>query len=178
MKFLEIVCKTIGCIIAAIILLVSVNFIFRVSDYNGSHGYIEELLFSGPIKGKLDKWFRSENFILYNDVNKSVFFVHDIIRQYGSNLVYAEHLEKQRVKAINALNSSIINITKISDIWLFESNPQLPIMYRNHFQESLLALKYAFVNKDKIKFHHGLKEYNKFLSWIQSKNRDDFENLK
>jgi len=100
------------------------------------------------------------------------------MRKYGIEIIENNKYDSERIKAINILEHAITNCSKIPDDYLFDSNPELPEKYRKHFQTALVLWHAGLENKEAKTLIKGNKEYNSFLSWIQSKSRDDFKNLK
>ncbi len=171
--------KVIGLIVVgSMVILAVVNHFIRISDGYESCGYIEELLFNEPIKKKFDKLMFSDNYVLYEDVNERLFYISGIIEKHGSEIFDNINYESKRIEAINILEHAITNCSKIPDDYLFDSNPELPEKYRKHFQNALMLWHAGLENKQTEALIKGNREYNIFLSWIQSKSRNDFKNLR
>jgi len=165
-------------LIGIIVLLVVVNNFVRVSGHDKSYGYIENLLFDKPFKEKIDDIFRSENYQLYSDVNERSFRVADLLMRYGKNIIEDASLNNKRIEAINSLAIALRKCDLIPDNYIKESNAELLINYRSHFQKSLRLWHDGLKDLDTSKILEGIREYNTFLNWIKSKDRKDFKNMK
>jgi len=165
-------------LIVIIVILLAINSFLRVANGSESHGCIEELLFKKSFKKVIDNIFFSGSLNLYNEINESAFFVADLIAEYGYRIVKDEELEDLRTKAINSLEIALYKCTKIQDSYLEESNKELPLKYRKHFQKALIHWKNGLENKDTEEVLIGNSEYNTFLIWIKTHERSDFKNMR
>jgi hypothetical protein len=169
---------TITALVVIVVLLFAANNFVRVSDGKSSYGYIEELLFNKPFTKVLDGIFFSKNLNLFNDVNDRAFFVANLISEYGYRIVEENELQTLRTKAVSSLEIALDKCNQIPDDYLAESNKELPIKYRKHFQKALSNWRNGLKNMDNDEVLRGNSEYNSFLIWIQSKNRSDFNKIK
>lgn len=164
--------------IGLLVILFLVNYFVRISDGYKSYGYIEELLFKKPIKDVLDRIFFSENLLLWNEVNDRAFYVVDLLMVNGKNIVDDRQLENKRIEAINSLETALKKCELIQDEFIKNSNPELLKKYRSHFQAALFLWHDGLLNRDSETILKGNKEYNTYLAWIQSSDRNDFNKMK
>ena len=170
--------STIIVLVVIVVLIFATNHFVRVSDGRSSYGYIEELMFNKPFKKVLDSIFFSESLNLYNEVNDSAFFVADILSMYGYRIVEESKLQTLRTEAVNSLEIALNKCNQIPDEYLANSNKELAVKYREHFQKALVHWKNGLINKDSEEVLLGNSEYNIFITWIQSKNSSDFNRMK
>lgn len=174
--------KTIKSVLAILIsifaLLFLINNFVIVSDGHKSYGYIEDLLFKKPIKEKFDALFFSKNYLLWKDVNDRAFRVADLLMEHGENIVEDIQLDNKRIQAIDSLDTALQKCELIPDDYIRNSNPELLLEYRSHFQNALRLWYEGLQKKDSETILNGIREYNIFLTWIQSSNRNDFKNMK
>jgi hypothetical protein len=135
-------------------------------------------LFERPIKEKFDDLFFSENYLLWKDVNDRAFRVSDLLMENGKNIVVDDQLDNKRIEAINTLETALQKCDIIPNEYIKNSNPELLIKYRSHFQNALRLWHKGLQNKDSEEILKGIREYNIFLTWIQSTNRNDIKNMK
>lgn len=164
--------------IGLFVILFLVNYFVRVSDGYKSYGYMEDLLFDRPIKETFDKIFFSKNYLLWNDVNERAFRVGDLLMKYGKNIVDDRQLDNKRIEAMNSLETALQKCELIQDEYIKNSNPELLVKYRSHFQSALRLWHEGLQNKDSETMLKGIREYNIFLTWMQSSDRNVFKNMK
>lgn len=174
----KIIKSVLAILIGLLSLLFLINYFVRVSDGYKSYGYIENLLFEKPIKDKFDELYFSKNYLLWNDINDRAFRVADLLIEYGKNIVEDDKLENKRIEAINSLETALQKCKIIPDEYIKNSNPELLVKYRSHFQNALLLWHEGLKNKDSETILKGIREHNIFLTWIQSTDRNDFNNMK
>ena len=170
--------STITISIGLFAILFLVNYFARVSDGYKSYGYIEDLLFGRPIKETFDRIFFAKNYLLWNDVNDRAFRVADLLMEYGKNIVDDRQLDNKRIEAINSLETALQKCELIQDEYIKNSNPELLTKYRSHFQRALRLWHEGLQNKDSETILKGIREYNIFITWMQSSDRNSFKNMK
>ena len=168
---------TLAIFIGILVILFLVNYLVRVSDGAKSYGYMEDMLFRSPIKEFFNKIFFSKNYLLWNEVNERAFRVADLFTVYGKNIIDDGQFENIRIEAINSLEIAMQKCELIQDEYIKNSNPELLTKYRSHFQNALRLWHEGLKIKDSETVLEGIGEYNIFLTWMQSSDRNAFKTM-
>ena len=167
-----------GVIGIAFIILIVANSAVRVGDSSGNIGIIEDKLWGHSIWDFLKPKY-SEDYNRWKSALDASGKVAELLQKYGSSeLTLNIDLELQRKAAIKLSTIGFENASSITKDYLKENNDELPDKYFSYLVTALDNWQKGLSNKDVELVKQGISKYNDFITWMNSKNRDDFKNIR
>jgi len=179
MKPLTRISKALASVLVGIVvLLFGLNYFVRVSDGRSSYGVIEEWLFAQSATFALSRSLKSENLKRYEDSSSLSQQVVALLTSKGTRLLTDPSLESERANATKMARTAQELASAIPEDYLAASNPDLAQMWTRHFVTAMRLWSEGLAEGRQERVVDGIKDYNVFLVWIQSKNRSDFKAMR
>jgi hypothetical protein len=102
--------------------------------------------------------------------------VADLIAEHGANLASDPRLSPDRIRAAGFARTAFETASGIPDNHLGRSNPDLPRQYKGQFVESMRLFAEGLEHSDPARVREGMAHYDRFLEWIQSRDRGESKN--
>ncbi|MDA7858669.1 hypothetical protein OAU26_08615 [Mariniblastus sp.] len=168
-------------ILTGLFLLVFVAFglnsFVRVSDGKTENGIgiVEEWLFGRSL---ISRVFESENKIRFFKSADLSAEVASIIGDKGAKLIDDSSEDSERIRLASMTRTAYELASSIPLDYLQASNPELPEMYTRHFVAANKLWTDGLTNRRDDLILEGIDHYNIFLRWMQSSEREDFNNMR
>ncbi len=179
MKMLTRISKALAAaLIGIVVLLFGLNYFVRVSDGRNSYGIVEEWLFHRSAMSALSRSLKSENLKRYEDSSKLSGQVAALLTSKGTGLLTDPSLESERANAVKMACTAHELASAIPEDYLATSSLDLARMWASHFVTAMRLWSEGLAQGRQEMVADGIKDYNAFLIWIQSKNRSDFKAMR
>lgn len=96
----------------------------------------------------------------------------------GTRLLTDPSLESERTNAVQMARTAHELASAIPEEYLAASSPDLARMWDRHFVTAMRLWSEGLAQSRQEMVADGIKNYNAFLVWIQSKNRSDFKAMR
>jgi len=156
------------------------NTFIRVSDRfdDYSYGIFENIFFGKSFFEYIEVYYKSENLIKWENVSEGSNKIAEILRKNGRSICEDIELDSLR-KDVGTYSKKLYLEAENTNLeYLKESNEMLPYVFSSRLKLALKLWSEGLEEKNCDKVYAGIENYNEFLLWIQSKNRDDFKTLK
>ncbi len=173
------VLSAIPIVVGIIMVIIFVgNSMFRVIsiESGNEHGIFEEIIFGRSIVSFLQPQY-SENFKKWENAIDGSAKIANTLNKYGTALTEDEKLDSIRKETLQTSQSAYQDAKEIDLEYLKESNEQLPEMFSEKLTKALRLWSEGLASKDITIIVEGNENYNEFLEWTQTTDRDDFKEL-
>ncbi len=100
-----------------------------------------------------------------------------ILAEHGSTVAVDPRLSAERARAAVQARSAYEHSNAIPTEYLAASNAELPVHYRD-FVQAMRLFAEGLERSDPSAVREEMEQYNRFLQWIQARDRNDFKLLK